>query len=625
MDQILRWLAVAIESRWWFSCLVLTALVLSTISLTPLDMDDKENNSASAFIATRLRRIGLLLALLCMVPPATVYIASCFGTGSAIFSCVNVTAFLLQKAKLTIPPVLSAIGLGITVRFCWARYVETYWSHITRKFRFKVADERLSDIRDVAGKIVTKQYDPSKYYDPKGDRIFIGVDAKNKPIYIQTDKLRKTHAEVIGPTGVGKGIVVGVILDQFIAMNKTSRKSNVVIAIMPKQDLYLPHIMKQRAEEAGCRFMFFDMNPGGEGQWAPFSGGSSRERRSRIMSVLGMGETGKLDDFYKLGEKSLIDSLLQDSDFSVSTLRAALEAKTDSKGGLVAKRSVDTLKEIELVDTFACKKDRGIKLERILTQDKPTVLYVNSSLTDSVIIKMTKAFILEITQLAISLKSQGRRSSHLTLFCDELRFLISDEFDKALATLAMYDTNVISAYQSPQDLEKVGDDNLNGPAIAHSVHTNNQIKLLYRIGEQKQAEWAAGQTGKQYKTIASREATEVDQFGAEKWGDSRMLEQKEEWYYTENLFQALPERVGVLIEPGEKARVIYTCFVPVEQKDDFYTIKPKEISPTTEKGDKPKIQRSKTRSKSTVQTGSVAAKLSKGEGAKTAPLWDFEE
>ncbi|MDP2129198.1 MAG: DUF87 domain-containing protein [Pseudohongiella sp.] len=569
-----------LNSSWWLGGLCLTILMLSLISFSPLDLADSETKNTIAFLMTRLRRMGLLLLCILLILPLPLLGSVCSGLILADGGCAAASQITTTRYSQAAIPFLSSLILGKLLVFSYNRYWLTYYSHYMRKLRFKVSDEKLSDIRDVAGRLKPKNYLPAQHYKLEQDKIFIGLSESDEPVYLDGEKLRKTHAEIIGPTGVGKGIVVGVILDQLIAMNRFKKKGNVVIAIMPKQDLYLPHIMKQQAEASGCRFMFFDMSPNGVGQWSPFSGGNKRERRSRVMSVLGMGETGKLDDFYKLGEKSLIDELLANDDFSVKTLRTALENMTKKTDG--AKRSIDTLKEIELIDTFNCKKDRGLKLEHILTQDKPTILYVNSSLTDNVIIKMTKAFILEITQLAISLKAQGERPTHLTLFCDELRFLISDEFDKALATLAMYDTNVISAYQSPQDLEKVGDDNLNGPAIAHSVHVNNQIKLLYRIGEFEQATWAAGQTGQQYKTIASREGTEVDAYGAEKWGNTRMLEQKQEWYYTENLFQALPERVGVLIEPGEKSRVVYTAFVPTTQTTDFYAMTP-EPDPVKDK------------------------------------------
>ena len=572
MLSTIIFLEQTLNSSAWLGSLSAITLLLSFISFSPLDLADSETKNTMAFVLTRLRRLGLFALLILLSLPLPLLSSVCSGvimTDGGCNAASHITTNRYSEAALLL---ISSLALGKLLVFSYNRYWITYYSHFMRKFRFKVSDEKLSDIRDVAGRLKPKDYVPAHYYKLEQDKIFVGLSESDDPVYLDGAKLRKTHAEIIGPTGVGKGIVVGVILDQIIAMNKIRKKGNVVIAIMPKQDLYLPHIMKQQAEASGCRFIFFDMSPSGVGQWSPFSGGNKRERRSRVMSVLGMGETGKLDDFYKLGEKSLIDELLANDDFSVKTLRTALENMTRKNDG--AKRSIDTLKEIELIDTFNCKKDRGLKLEYILTQDKPTVLYVNSSLTDNVIIKMTKAFILEITQLAISLKTQGARPTHLTLFCDELRFLISDEFDKALATLTMYDTHVISAYQSPQDLEKVGDDNLNGPAIAHSVHVNSQIKLLYRIGEFEQASWAAGQTGQQYKTIASREQTEVDGYGAERWGNTRMLEQKQEWFYTENLFQALPERVGVLIEPGEKARVVYTAFVPTLQTTDFYAVPP---------------------------------------------------
>lgn len=559
-----------VVSPWWLATISIAILILSMVSFSPLNMDDVEVKTTASFILTRVRRVLILVLIVTLLMPLILTGLICAQMINTAGGCTDAQVALKNLLVELATPAALSVALGRLIRFIYDRYLATYYSHLMRRFRFKVSDERLSDIRDVAGKIQPKNFNPPKFYKHQDHKIFLGLNEHDNPVYLNWELLKQTHTEIIGPTGTGKGVVAGVILDQIIAMNKLKGKGNVVIAVMPKPDLWLPHIMKAQAEASGCRFMFFDMNPHGEGQWSPFTGGTARERRARVMSVLGMGETGNLDDFYKLGEKSLIDQLLKTDDFTVRGLREALERAAGKTDG--AKRSVDTLREIEMIQTFNCRKDRGIKLEHILTSERPTVIYVNSSLSDNVILKMTKAFILEITQLAISLKTMGRRSTHLTLFCDELRFLISDELDKALATLAMYDTNVISAYQSPHDLEKVGDVNLNGPAIAHSVHTNNQIKLIYRVGEFKEAEWAAGQTGTQYKTIASRESTEVNKHGGETWGSTRMLEQKEEWYFTENLFQALPSRVGVLIVPGQKAQVLFTSFVPTTQSTDFYHV-----------------------------------------------------
>jgi hypothetical protein len=72
------------------------------------------------------------------------------------------------------------------------------------------------------------------------------------------------------------------------------------------------------------------------------------------------------------------------------------------------------------------------------------------------------------------------------------------------------------------------------------------------------------------------EGVKVLRHGGEIWDDKRMMNKVEECFIPANTFRMLPERTGVLFMPTELARVIYTCWVPVE----------KEFSPTPLDGKK---------------------------------------
>ena len=572
--MLLDGLILYADSSYWLLGGVLCAGLLSGFGITPLDAGGIREPGAVDLALTRVRRASLLWLAACFLPvPWIVGFVMCglYG-GDYPDVCRSAVVWRNSLYLAAALPFVTAIAFGWLLSFAIRRYVITTWSSWTRKWRYRVSSDRLSDIRNLAGKIRSKEYDPRKYYDSKSwERIFIGLGADGKPKYIDTETMRNTHMEVIGPTGCGKGVVVGVILDQLIAMNGARGPGNVVIAVMPKQDLWLPHVMERRARAAGCGFRFFDMAKRAKGGgWAPLAAGDMREKRTRLMSMLGMGESGSDADFYKLGEKRILDEVTQREDFGLTDLRDALEREA-KENKRVAIRAIDTLSEFIRVDTFSVSAARaGLRTVDVMESDRPEIIYVNSSLTDETILKMTRALILELTQQAMSLRSKGRRKTHVTLFIDELRFLVSEQFDKALATVAMYDMNLIFAYQSATDIEKVGDRNLSGKAISHSVHTNAQIKLIYRVGDEDQARWAASQTGTQYKTVAGREEVQVDKTGSEKWGERLMVEKKEEFFYPENLFKSLPARAGVLIVPGKRAELVFTAHVPVSQTSDFY-------------------------------------------------------
>ena len=570
-----------LQSWVWVGGVAWCGLAIGMFGLMPMDVTGIRDATTWDWVKSRIRRMSLLGLVVVVVPlPWLTNHLYCNVLDSVTQEgCLQMTDFrdsVYRQAGILM--VLSGAG-GFVLGMIWGRFFYTWISHITRRLRYRVAEDAMPDIRDLASRkrrTVAKDYDPRKYYDENRRSLFVGLSEKRKPVMLREKDFEGRHLEVIGPTGFGKGVLIGVIVDQLIRMNAREDCRNVVIAIMPKQDLWLPHIMEQACEAVGCEFTFFDMLSARRGGgWSPLSAGTPEERRTRLMIMLGMGETGSDADFYKLGEKQQIDSLMDREEHScLQALRDSLveEGKKKRKqGGAAAMRAIDTLNEFCRMDTFlAPEREAGLNIPQLLESEEPAALYVNSSLTHETVLKMTKGLITEITQQAMSLAAQGRRRTRVWLIVDELRFLISESFDKALATVGMYQMNIIAAYQSPTDLEKGADRGVNGRAIAHSVHTNMQLKLMYRIGEGDQARWAAEQTGTKWLSVTGRESAQVDGFGAEKWSQERSVQKMREYHVSENEFKALAKREGVLIAPERLAQVIHTAHVPVEPRTDFY-------------------------------------------------------
>ena len=573
---MVRILLFVLQGPWWSMGLMACFLAIGLWGLTPLDSVSIREATSWDIVKTRIRRVALMALLVVFAPmPWFAGMLFCDGlSGATVESCSQMTDFRNSLYWRGLYIGVASLAGGWALGLLWARVVYTHISHLSRKMRYRVSDESMTDIRALAGKVKGAAYDPRKYYDREMMSIFVGLNEEGKRVMLSRRELEGKHLEVIGPTGFGKGVVVGTMIDQLIRMNARSDTRNVVIAIMPKQDLWLPHIMSQAAAAVNCRFRFFDMlSRERGGGWAPLAAGTPEEKRTRLMIMLGMGETGSDADFYKLGEKRQIDAIMDEhQDSSLEKLRNRLQEAGKAKGATAAVRAIDTLNEFCRLDTFTAPADRaGLNIPRILESDEPEIVYVNSSLTHETVLKMTKALIAEITQQGMSLWAQGRRKTHVWLFVDELRFLVSETFDKAAATVGMYGMNIVAAYQSPTDLEKSGDKTINGRAIAHSVHTNMQVKLIYRVAEGDQARWAAEQTGTKWISITGREEAEADRFGSEKWSQKRSIQKVKDYHISENELKALPKRVGVLIAPERLAQLVYTAHVPVEQKEDFYS------------------------------------------------------
>lgn len=593
----------AVEAlRWWLSSPVwvaggaLSFFSLGLWGLLPLDMEAIREPGTGDWILTRIRRIAIAVALFLFLPIPWIFgwmYCGQFPDAAGGGICSPVWGWVRSLAFEGIFLALSAWVSGWIIGWLWERTASTWISHFGRKLRFKVSDESLSDIREVAGRMKTRGYDPRTHYRLEAGSLFLGLNGAGERVMLPLSDFEGRHMEVIGPTGFGKGVVVGVLLDQIVRLGSIEGKPNIVIAIMPKQDLWLPHVLERAAQAVGAEFLFFDMlKKEAGGGWNPLASGGPSEKRSRIMSLLGMGETGSDADFYKLGEKEALDGILEEGKPGTLTQLYKAVAKkvkdeSEDKGGRPPLRAMSALGEIHRIETFKVSaEEAGLDVVDLLSSRKPRVLYVNSSLTNDTALKMTKALLLEITQQSISLSAQRKRSNRVWLFMDELRYLVSEQFDKALATVGMYDVHMIGAYQSPSDMEKPDDRTLNGQALAHSVHTNMQLKLIYRVGMGDQARWVAEQTGTKYLSVTSGESAEVGRFGAEKWAGERRIDRKEEYFVSENELKSLPKRCGVLIAPNRLAQVVFTAHVPVEAKSDFYReedsgkkAKPKKVLP----------------------------------------------
>ena len=679
-----------------------TLWALMLIGFTPLFADKSDKPNAISHMLCVVRRFGF--AYILFVGFIAFAVLCVIGTTQFAAHPKLTLRFENEMQDLFLNTLLYSVsGMGVAVLFklLYSRFVATELSSLKRKFRFNVSGDKESDIRDVVGKLNTKKYLPQKFY--KAGKIFIGLNAKNIPQYIDSDQFHETHTEIIGPTRTGKGVVMGVIANQQIT------RGNTFIFHDPKNDTFLPHILKESADKAGSKFIFFDLNEDGPGHWSPFEGGIKREQRSRLMWALGMKETGSDADFYKLGEKQTIDLLLsgnawtpeflfnsltefegeafrraesllkaieplQIKDCSGKEVMKALKSRFgsnskvctdlqtifDKPGGKVgwgtrlpfwrwvqhlsgnseiqsalkqltlyknkseqlsaeeyigrlikegsyeavelaellnqveaqlkpsgwpikklinvlyqdaedkqAKRAISSLNEMAQVNTFTADKQDCIDWEEVLSSETPHVIYIKGSLTDDLIRKMHRLLLVQLGQLIIRLQKEGRRHSHVTQMVDEVAFLTSMELSNDLATIGGYRCNMILAYQDPAQLRFIDDQTVDAEAVERSIHTNCQNKVIYRLAEDEMAEWAAGMTGKQFKTVKRQEKTIINELGAERWDEEASYNKVEEAYITPNVFKGLPQMVGVLITPGRLSSIVYTSFIPTEMKTDF--------------------------------------------------------
>jgi hypothetical protein len=455
-------------------------------------------------------------------------------------------------------PITGVVG-GLALRVVNARYLTPWVSARVQRLVVRQENEKQTDMRNEVGKLKARDFAPREHY--KAGHIFVGLGADGKPNHLPSELFRATHMQVVGPTRFGKGVVLGVMLEQAIAQGHS------VIYIDPKADAFLPYIMADACDRAGQRFIYIDLNSE-DTRWAPFEGGCERDRRSRICNAFGLNNTGDGSDFYKSKERAILDTVMPRSGTSIAGLRAALEQKGDDGKPLKdnASRLYDSLVEWSMLPSLNPKKGGGNKIGEALKAGAS--IYVRGSLDDPTIKRATQTFITEVMQEARRLAPERQR--HLTLAVDELKFMISQEISDALATIAGFRVNMLLLHQSIRDLRGPEDRSLNVEALEGGVIVNCQIKLLYRASDPETAEWASLLSGTKIVRTTKSASVEYNRFGGEAYDPKRMVSDLEVPIVSQNEMLSLSPRVGVLFAPERLASVVYTCFVPANTQRVLY-------------------------------------------------------
>lgn len=460
--------------------------------------------------------------------------------------------YYLKTGKAHIMLLLAAPFTGLFLRFYYFRFFHPYFSGLLRSWRNLQSTDEISDIRDERLKYVAKDFLPSKYYDSSGKNLVVGLDSASKPIYIPLNVWRQTNTQIIGPTRYGKGVAIGCIMDQVI------RYGDCLIYVDPKEDEWAPHVMYQAAKAAGKPFYYLTLHDKGIGYWSPFEGGTRRDAYARLVTIFGMVEAGGESDFYKIVEKMQLNRILgEDDSYDLTNLYGKITAfnswqKNDRAKAIKVEALLENWRQIKSLNPP--KDVTRFSVEKALLED--AVVYIQGSLNDDVVKTATKALIMEIIQETMRLKSQ--RKKHATLVIDEMSFLVSKQVRDALATVVGFNMNIVSMYQSPNDLKFPDDKTLDGQALLQSMNVNSQIKLVYGGADYETAEWLSRLSGSITKTVTSMEKTNVRTMGAEEWERGRMIKAHEEATVPINVVLALPPRVAILIQPHQLATPTFT-------------------------------------------------------------------
>ncbi|PPD45434.1 MAG: MFS transporter [Methylotenera sp.] len=467
--------------------------------------------------------------------------------------------------------------LGILITILVIRYTSPYIEIIKHRLTKANSTERnrKTDIRQIGVHLPNSQstYDPIKYYNHKKG-IFFGLNEQRKPVYIPWQQWRKSHIDVIGTTGSGKGVAAGVLLSQAITAGEC------VVVVDPKNDEWLPHVMREAAAHVNVPYVYIDLQSD-QAQWNPLQHKNANEIEELLSAGFSLGEKGTDADFYRLDDRRaarIYANYANRQDISlIETLQLLVQHQPDvAEAG---KKFVSDLEEIGLVD--AVNTRTGIDLGSLIKQG--AVIYVKGSMRNPRILKLQRIFVLSMMQ-HIEVRprqlANGQPARHVCIFLDEFKYLISRPTLEALGAIRDKGAHVMIAHQSLGDLRDCPAD-LDPESVVASVNENCAIKMAYQVKDPDTALWLARMSG----TILVDDETRQVKTNAgltETRDGERTLRQAERQLVDTNMLHALPERCAVLYGAG-LAQFFFTS--PIQVTKSSEAIKPLFIPNTELKSD----------------------------------------
>lgn len=438
---------------------------------------------------------------------------------------------------------LQAYGVGFIVSalvcFVILRYLVSWMDDIKTSVTKKTNQERdtRTDIRSISQYLPksSNEFDPENYF--RKNQMFCGLDAGNEPVYLPTALWRSSHADIVGTTGSGKGVMAGMLLTQAV------RQGEAVIVIDPKNDEFAYRVMSQAAKKSGVPFYYLDFL-GEVAQWNPFQGKSIFEIEELFSAGFGHSDKGSDADFYRLQDRA--SARVFAHEFSkvpgkVSKVYARIlnEYEAVMKESQKFKEDLEEIASMPVLDIY-----RGIDLKKAI--DEGAVIYLKGSMRNPRVQKLQKMFVLSVMQHCENRDRESAR--HVCMFLDEFKYLISKPALEALGAIRDKRAHVILAHQSLGDLRDCPKD-IDPESVLSSINENCLLKIAYKVHDPDTAEWLAKMSGKILVDDERRKFV-TDTAMTEKLAPERMLTQTERCLIDTNMLQSLPARCAAMYGNG---------------------------------------------------------------------------
>lgn len=479
-----------------------------------------------------------------------------------VYAIVGVAGALPLLAYVLIPHVAERCGIATTGSMIYlvlwglcvaASYAFAFWwlrvgvqkaDEFTARITKKTSLERnkKTDVREIQ-KFLPKasaKFNPVDFMDmDKG--VFLGKDEDGKPVYLSmlTDmpEGKAPHVDVIGTTGAGKGIVLGVMASQFM------QRDEAVFFCDPKNDEWAPSVLYAQAKRMGKPYHFINLNRPNGAQFNILEGATTDELFELFQAGFGLIEKGDSSDFYGIDDRRharLVADLVAEKKLTFAEAFSEAEAALfDEKTG--AKKFGGKLREMAEVPAINAKSG-GVSLEQIVADGG--CVYVIGSMRNDIIRTVQKILLVRLIQLAERRDRMAGPSRRVCVILDEVKYHLSKPALEALGAARDKGMHLIMAHQSLGDLKDCTKD-MSPDAVVEAFVENCKVKICYQVQNPDTALWLADMSGdiqvddesrNIYKNVAQAETVE----------GKRSIRQTERSFIDKNMLLNLPPQVAVV-------------------------------------------------------------------------------
>lgn len=456
------------------------------------------------------------------------------------------------------------VGVGVFLGIYILRELPQLLDKIGLAFTRKTVTERnkKTDVREIGKHLpsVQKPFEPTKYFSEKA--VFVGLDEQRKPVVLDRSTFKTMpHIQVVGTTGAGKGVVMGVLAAQWI------KAGEAVFMVDPKDDEWAPHVYAQAAAAAGVPHSYINLRIDSP-QFSLFDGATAEEIEELFIAGFGLGDTGTNADFYSISDRKYAGIIARQ--IATEGLTAAqayaknadiLEENAQKLGG--------KLRELGEVAAANAVPGEGVSFKSII--ETGGSCYIVGHMRAEKIVRLQKMILVRLLQIAEKRDRIGGPLRPVGIVLDEVKYHLSRSALEALGAARDKGVHVVLAHQSIADLRDVGGD-LDGDAVVGSVVENCKVKICYRVQNPDTAEWLARMSG---SILVDDEARKVSKNVAlaEKLDSDRTIRQAERYFVDENMMLNLPNSVAVVYGVG-LAQFAQVCNLKTEKSQDNVTITP---------------------------------------------------